>query len=462
MFERLRTLPAFASYSDELLATLAEIGQEVQFAENSVLLTEGSHEQGLYVLIEGEFEMTKHIRGQEIVLSRHQPGDFAGEISIFTGEEQPATIRATKTSLFLFFAARFFEPFKNSPTAALVTSMAQRMRSMEGLVYQQDKLRALGKLSAGMAHELNNPAAANLRASEQLHDCMYELQILSLRFGEVGLAAEQLNDLFTYTCSLPPAGSAAAVEDPLAASDREDALSAWLAEKEISGAWRLAATLAAAGVALADLQTKTETLTQAQLQVALAWMHNFLTANQLLVSLQSSANKIANLVRAVKGYVYMDQAPLQEVDVHDGLENTLLMLGHRLKNVQVVRQYDRSLPPVTAFGSELNQVWTNLIDNALDAMEESGELRLRTYREKNMLVVAISDNGPGIPAELQAHIFEPFVTSKPLGHGTGLGLDIAYRIVTERHGGYMQFESEPGRTTFTICLPLPPAGQGED
>ena len=461
MLERIRRLPAFASYSDEMLATLAEIGREVRFEANEVLLKEGSRQQGLYVLVEGEFEMTKLIRGQEIVLSRHQPGDFAGEISIFTGSEQPATIRAVKPSVFLFFDAKIFEPFKHSPTAALVTSMAQRMRSMEGMVYQQDKLRALGKLSAGMAHELNNPAAANLRASEQLHDSLYELQILSLRFGEVGLASEQLNRLFTYTCSLPPAGEGAAAEDPLAVSDREDALAAWLNEQGISGAWRLAATLAAAGVDLADLQTRLEGMTQEQRQVALAWMHNFLSANQLLGTLQSSAQKIAELVQAVKGYAYMDQAPLQEVDVHEGLENTLLMLGHRLKNVRVVRQYDRSLPPVTAFGSELNQVWTNLIDNALDAMEESGELRLRTYREKNMLVVEIRDNGPGIPAGLQERIFEPFVTTKPPGRGTGLGLDIAYRIVTERHGGYLQFESEPGQTTFTICLPLAPSEADE-
>ncbi|MFN2197268.1 MAG: sensor histidine kinase, partial [Anaerolineales bacterium] len=291
-----------------------------------------------------------------------------------------------------------------------------------------------------------------LRAAEHLQETLGELQILSLRFVELGFTPEQVRYLFNFARGR--LRGAAPAGDPLALSDREEALNAWLAEKNLGAAWQLASTLAAAGVEIQDLEDFQEHFRGEQLQLALAYVHNFLTASTLLGTLQRSTDKIAELVNAVKGYAYMDQAPRQEIDVHAGLENTLVMFSHRLKNVRVVRDYDRSLPQITAYGSELNQVWTNLIDNALDAMHENGELRLRTYREVDSLVVEISDTGEGIPEELQARIFEPFFTSKAPGKGTGLGLDIAYRIVTERHGGHMQFTSEPGHTTFKICLPL--------
>ncbi len=453
MYKELRAFPSFKVFTDQQVHDLARLARERSFAEGEVIFHEGEASQGLYVLLEGEFEIVKRIRNQEVVVSRHKPGEFVGEVAFLTDSVQPATARATHPSRFAYFRPALLQQLRGTPVAVLVASMAERLRTVEATVYQQDKLSALGKMAAGLAHELNNPAAAGLRAAQQLSGYLARLQALVLRLNQLGLTASQLaylNDLQTHLTIHKRENP---VSDPLETSDRAEELAVWLEAHYIPRSFELAPVLAEACVEPTELDELEAVLGESLLDEALAWLESTLTILDLLRTVQHSMNRIADLVKAVKGYSFMDQAPLQEVDIHEGLENTLLMFAHRLKNTRLVREYDPNLPKITAYGSDLNLVWTNLIDNALDAMNDEGELRLRTYEADGWVTVEITDNGPGIPEEIQARVFEPFFTTKALGEGTGLGLDIAYRIIAERHNGFMDFTSQPGKTTFRVCLP---------
>jgi signal transduction histidine kinase len=355
-----------------------------------------------------------------------------------------------------FSADHFRSALEASPVLSLlVSTMTQRLRQTESLVQQYEKLSALGKLAAGLAHELNNPASANLRAAKQLPEMLTGLQSLVLRLNQLGLSAEQLSFLSEFQDSLMVRASQPKSYDPLTQSDLEEQLAAWIdaQDKEAEG-WRLAPMLVSAGMDIAELEGLKARLGADALCAALAWLEGMLRVVDLLRVIEQSAVRISDLVKSVKAYAYMDQSPQQEVDIHDGLENTLTILRHKLNGVAVTREYDPSLPRVTVYGSELNQVWTNLIDNSISAMAGSGEIRLRTWYDNDRVLVEISDNGPGIPREVQSRIFEPFFTTKAVGQGTGLGLDITYRIVVERHHGNISFTSEPGDTRFRVCLPV--------
>ena len=318
---------------------------------------------------------------------------------------------------------------------------------------QTEKLAALGKLSAGLAHELNNPAAAAQRAAAQLRQQLEELEGLTLRLGQIGLDEAQWASLSEFRAQLLEAAASAPALGPLERADREEAVAAWLSAHGISDAWQLAPPLAVAGVD--RLQTVAADLPAAAVPEALAWISQSAAAHELVETIAISATSISELVGAVKTYSYMDRAPDQEVDVHDGLESTLRILAHRLKaGPQIVRAYDRSLPCPFVPAGELNQVWTNLIDNAIDAAGPEGEVRVRTSRDDDWLVVEVADTGPGIPPEIQPRIFDPFFTTKDVGEGVGLGLDVARRIVTERCHGEISCRSEPGDTRFWVRLPL--------
>ncbi|MBZ0295827.1 MAG: cyclic nucleotide-binding domain-containing protein, partial [Anaerolineae bacterium] len=451
MFDQLRAMSIFADYTDEQLAEVARAVREQFFPENAVVLTEGDNHQGVYLLLEGEFEIRKRVRFQDVVISRHQPGAFVGEVALFTNSAQPATVVTTKPSRFIVFDAVAFENFRNTPFALLIASMAERMRSMEAVVYQQDKLSALGKMAAGLAHELNNPASAARRAALRLPEYLERLQALALKLGNIGLTDDQFNSISQFQARIY--GSyATAIDDPLAISDREEALMKWLSQQEVSDGFQLAPMLATSGITTDELDAFQKQIGTDHLDSALIWIEGLLTATELIGAMDRSTKRISDLVKAIKGYSYMDQTPQQELDIHDGLESTLTIFGHRLKSIHVYRDYDHTLPTVTAYGGELNQVWTNLFDNALDATGEDGDLTIRTTRENDWLVVEITDSGEGIPEELQSRIFEPFFTTKPMGQGTGLGLDVAYRIITERHQGHIEFTSVPGQTTFRVYL----------
>lgn len=336
------------------------------------------------------------------------------------------------------------------------TGLFPKLSDEELQLRQQEKLAALGKLSAGLAHELNNPAAAGRRSAKQLREAVVNVQSRTLMLCERHFFEAQrqmLNELqqSAIACKAPSL-------DPLTQSDREDALTEWLEDNGITNGWQLAPTFVSAGVDEERLNTLAKQMTTEALGEALTWLEASLTVAGLVNEVEQSTARISELVKAVKAYSYMDQAPLQELNVHEGLENTLTILNHKLKHgVTVNRAYDQNLPRICAYGSELNQVWTNLLDNAINAMKGQGELTIHTAREQDDVVVEITDNGPGIPPAIQSRIFEPFFTTKGVGEGTGLGLDIARRIIVQKHHGDICFESKPGYTRFQVRLPIKPS-----
>jgi PAS domain S-box-containing protein len=343
--------------------------------------------------------------------------------------------------------------FAHGELAGCVVSfvdISERIRVEEQL-RQSEKLSALGKLSAGLAHELNNPAAAAQRAAAQIAEHVADLQSIAIRLSHHGLDERRWHSLRELQRSQPESGVGSALD----LADREDAVAQWLSDHGIDDGWRFASGLVAAGIDEAALDTLAGDLPDGALPDAVAWLNCSHLVGELAATVAMSAHSISELVGAVKEYSYMDRAQLQEIDVHDGIESTVRILNHKIKQgTKLVREFDRSLPRICVPAGELNQVWTNLIDNAVDAAGSEGSVTLRTFREKEALVVEVADDGKGIPHEIQSRIFDPFFTTKDVGEGTGMGLDVARRIVRERCGGEIDFQSEPGSTRFRVRLPL--------
>jgi signal transduction histidine kinase len=338
----------------------------------------------------------------------------------------------------------------------ILTVLVKRIQDTEIITMQQEKLVALGKLSAGLAHELYNPAAAAQRATEQLRLVVVSLpDATSQLYNQYQQKEDDLFNIFQRK-ALQRAATASPLLDPLAKSDLEDELALWLEEHNIEDAWQLSPTFVDAGLDCTWFDELATHIYEDQLPVFIVLLEKMLQMQASLKMLEETTTRISTLVQAVKSYSYMDRASLQNIDVHEGLESTLTMLGHKLKNIEVTRHYDTTLPRICAYGNELNQVWTNLLDNAADALEGTGQIALSTRRENEYVVVEISDNGPGIPDEIQTHIFEPFFTTKGVGKGTGLGLDIAYRVIVGHHKGDLQVISRPGDgdTRFIARLPI--------
>jgi PAS domain S-box-containing protein len=314
-----------------------------------------------------------------------------------------------------------------------------------------EKMAALGKLSAGLAHELNNPAAAVQRANSTLNEAIRAREVSVLALATAGLPADAWRTLDSIR---DRTGTQHRIDDPITLSQAESDIEEWLDDADIQRAWEIAPSLAESGISVADLDTIATAVPAGSLPSAISCLATTVVLNESMAIIRESSRRISDLVTAVKGYSHMDRATEHTGDIHEGMENTLVILDHRLQNIEVTRSYDRSIPPIRMHGNVLNQVWTNIIDNAIDAMNGQGRIAIRTIHDGGCAVVEIEDSGCGIPEDVLPRIFEPFYTSKPQGQGTGLGLDTAWRIVSEEHQGTIMATSEPGRTVFTVRLPI--------
>ena len=465
--DALRELFLFEKLNDGQLAWLAERGEVAGYEAGSTVYRVGEPATCLFVLLEGTLSMLMRAGGTEIEVNRtDHRGTYAGAFMAFldplpVSRSYAGTVRAvTDCRFWVLPAADFGRAVREwFPMAThLLEGLAIQGMGSQQTVSTRERLVALGTVTAGLTHELNNPATAAARATHTLSERLAGLWDELAGLAESGLAADQLAALVDL---VRRATGGRAEQDPLSpleASDREDELGGWLEDHGVAAAWGLAPPLVAAGLDTGWLEQVAAAVPARALPRAVGVAAMTCEAGSLLGEVAEASGRISALIGAAKQYSQMDRSPLQRVDVHDGLESTLTMLKHRLETgIEVVRDYDRSLPELSAYAGELNQVWTNLVDNAADAMEGMdgrGKLTVRTARDGDRVLVEIGDNGPGIPKAAAAHILEPFYTTKPVGKGTGLGLDICWRIVVQRHHGDLRFTSTPGDTRFQVLLPL--------
>jgi signal transduction histidine kinase len=461
--EELRGLFLFEDLSDDQLAWVAANGDVVDCPAGAEVSVEGEPAECFFVLLEGTLSMVRLVGGSEVetVRTDHR-GVYSGAVQFYFGDrlEQryPATVRAVTDCRFLAlpagpFAAVFRQWY---PMAVhLLEGMFVGQRNSAELVGQRERLLALGKLTAGLTHELNNPAAAAARATAALRERLAGMRHKLALLSEGKLDGEVLRSLTGLQEEFVARIAGTRELSTLERSDLEDGLGDWLDERGVTQPWDLAGVFVAAGLGPDDLDRVADAVAPSCLEPALRWLAYTVETETLLAEIADSTGRISSLVDAAKQYSQMDRMPHQPTDLRAGLDATLVMLGAKIgPGITVVKDYDPELPPVPAYAGELNQVWTNLIVNALDAMAGEGTLTLRTARDGDCALVEIGDTGPGIPEELRSRVFEPFFTTKPVGQGTGLGLDVSWRIVVKRHGGDLRVTSRPGDTRFQVALPL--------
>ncbi len=456
--EDLRSLSLFNGLTDAQLGELAAAGAEIQVQPGADLFHEGEHADYWWVLLSGAIDLIRHVGREETVVGRmDMPGRWAGGfrawdehgVYLATGRgvgegrvlRLPAEVLRERTTAWFPFGGH------------LIAGLYRTARSIESTARQRESLVSLGTLAAGLAHEINNPAAAATRAVDSLEVACQTLLSSLGRLAQDEFTAQQFSALDTLRRQI---ASPVDLPDPVDVADQEDALSAWLVRHGVERDWMIAPPLAAAGIDVAWCERAERVLQGAALEPGLEWVASTLTVTTLLSEVKESTRRVSELVAAVKSYSQMDRSSLQNIDVTDGLDSTLVILSHKLAHVQVVRQYG-TVPRIDAYAGELNQVWTNLMDNAVDAMGGVGTLTVSTRSEGDDVVVEVHDTGPGISAAVAARAFEAFYTTKDVGKGTGLGLDIARRIVVERHGGTITIDSQPGATVLRVRLPRRPS-----
>jgi signal transduction histidine kinase len=461
--DELRELFLFTDLTDAQLEWVSGNSDVVERPAGADVAVEGEPAECFFVLLDGTMSMLRTVGGADVETVRSADrGVYSGAVQFYFGDrlEQvyPATVRAVTDCRFLALPAQpFAEVFRRwYPMAVhLLEGLFVGQRNLAEVVGQRERLLALGKLTAGLTHELNNPAAAAARATAALRDRFAGMRHKLAMLSEGTLDGEVLRSLTVLQEDFVSRVGSGAELSALERSDREDALGEWLDEHEVTQPWELAGVFVAAGLGADELERVAAAVAPSFLEPALRWLAYTVETETLLVEIADSTGRISTLVDAAKQYSQMDRSPHQPTDLHVGLDATLVMLSAKIgPGVTVVKEYDRGLPEVPAYAGELNQVWTNLIHNALDAMAGEGTLTLRTGMDGDCALVEIADTGPGIPEELRRRVFEPFFTTKPVGQGTGLGLDVSWRIVVKRHGGDLRVTSTPGDTRFQVLLPL--------
>jgi signal transduction histidine kinase len=463
--EQLRELFLFERFDDEQLAWVSERGWVSDTPAGTVVLREGEPAEVLVMLLSGEIRLTQRVGRDEVETNRtDRVGSYAGAMRAFVKDSttQLYTVSAqviTDSRLFVLRAGDLVALMENwFPMALhLLDGMFVGLRNSQETVGRREQLLALGALTAGLTHELNNPAAAAVRAAAALRE-----RVGAMRQKLASLADDDLDrDVLRLLVDIQEEAVLAAAKAPdlsaLAAAEREDEISDWMDRHDVSGGWELAPVFTAGGTTDQCLDKIAAGAPPEVLEGALRWLASTLETETLLTEITDSVTRISTLIGAAKQYSHMDRTPYEPVDIHLGLKSTLMLLAGKAEGLTIVKEFDRTLPPVPAYPAELNQVWTNLIDNAIQAMsgqETAGTLTVRTLREDNCARIEICDTGPGVPEALRLKIFQPFFTTKPVGQGSGLGLDISYRIVVERHGGDLSVQSVPGDTRFIVRLPL--------
>lgn len=456
----LLALELFQHLPQHRLEWVCDRASFVELSSGEILVREGEAGLGFFILSAGRIGITRKSEGVEIPLGQHDAPSFFGEIQSLTDELVPVTLRAlAPCRLHLLTDEDFRELLHECRDFERIVfkTMQQRMEGLTSFIRQREKMASLGTLAAGLAHELNNPAAAVVRALQDVIPALIELQRMNLVAGrnEIDEAHSQewlkvRDDGYDKILHNQV--------DLLAISDRSEELLDWLEDYGVKEAWKLAEPLAVGGIEVATLNKLTQRWqsdTTEMRDMGLRWLALSFDVMTMIASGLRGAKRISELVGAMKSYSYMDQGVQQMIDIHEGLEDTLRLFAFKIKQgIEIHRAYDCNLPKILAYGSELNQVWTNLIDNAIDAIGEKGAIAISTSCNNNNIQVQITDSGSGIPTEIQSRIFEPFFTTKSIGKGSGLGLEAVRRVVENRHRGTLTFESMPGKTQFTVCLPI--------
>jgi signal transduction histidine kinase len=456
--EELRTVDLFEELNDEQLAEWVPVARTYLVAAGGIIAEQGDESRGMQLLLRGDAQASLVDGASSEPVGRHKAPTWMGAIAALTGGslgvrmQAETECRMARIDAEDFRRLAFAQPVIHRRVMQQVAPVMSRLTSQE---QSRERLTSLGTMAAGLAHELNNPAAAARRAAAQMTEALEVISSSLARFVEAGIEREQAKGLVALQQQAVSHAAACTALDALDASDAEEELLVRLEALDVQEPWRLAEPLAVAGVDQAWLDELAE-LAGPATDAALQWVAASLAAGRLAVELEESTERMSSLVGAVKSYAYMDRGELVEVDLHEGLETTLAVLGYKLKHTQIelVREYDRALPKLTVRGSELNQVWTNLLDNAIDALGQRGTITIATHADGDCAVVEIADDGPGVPDDVAGQIFDPFFTTKDVGSGTGLGLATARRIVVDRHDGSLTLETKPGHTTFRVRLPF--------
>ncbi len=458
----LQNVPLFSNLSTEDLARICGMAERVDLEIGEELFAEGSPGNRAYVIVSGELEIVKVSGTRQVLLALRGPGEVIGEMALLQDRPRMASVLARQPTRLLAIEREQLQELRHtSPSAAeaMFYTVLERWRTTQSRMQQSEKMAQLGTLTAGIAHELNNPAAAVKRGAEQLSDAMAELATTFTQLSQLGLTDAQWQFWQKLSNHAREQGERPPELDAISRSDLEYELEEWLEDRGVEDAWEYASVLVNLNFSDKELQELADHFEPEQMAVVLRWLENSYTVYGLFAEMNQGATRISAIVKSLKTYSYLDQAPVQMVDLHQGIDDTLLILGHKLKSgPSVRRQYEPDLPKIMGYGSELNQVWTNILDNAIDALSDKppgeGVITIRTQSEGDWVIIEIEDNGPGIPEDIQSRIFDPFFTTKPPGVGTGLGLDISYNIVVNKHRGDIKVESEPGRTCFQIWLPF--------